>query len=259
MDRPVRRKTRTQSRAKPVDENGVSHHRITPCLALVLALGCEGVDGSTAAARGAVTYAAADDGFRITYATPPWEVSEETGTAIELTIGAALFGYVLPRSPPTHIFRMEYADAPDGVDALIDAADIDLDGVSLETGGELPEEGEIPDGEIPDEVEDELPSYLQGIDLANPGDVAFAELTYLLDEEDAQLEQPMRPFTTRTGVEGLVFQVILDPGVYVRTFYFDGPERSIRAAFASAFDLETSDIEWMVASIDVRAPEMEAP
>lgn len=200
---------------------------------------CEGVDGDSVAAEVEATWVSSDDVISVRYAAPPWEVVTETEDTLELQIVSMLFGVELDGAPPTHAFRIQYVDAPDELDDLIDAVE-SIDGLDVDPGT-LPED-------IPGEVEDTLPSYLQDIDLTAPREVALAELRHLVETQNAQLDEPLVALEGASQ-DAVSYQVVLDPGVYVRGFYFSSPDRAVRAMFASAFDLTTEDIEIMARSI----------
>ncbi len=206
-----------------------------------------------------MTYSSADGTFGLSYVTPPWVVQLETQEILELIIPTEVFGVALDGSPPTHGLRAGRVDQTPGVGDLSDAAPnedpLDIpDGFdfgsfptvgddSSSTGAMLPD---LPDG-VPDL--DEIPDYLLDVDLANPRDVAFAELNFLIDQKDADLDSELTAFLTGSGQEGMVFQVVMDPGVFIRSFYFVSSQAAVRVVFVSLFDLETRDLDLMAETI----------
>lgn len=237
-------------------------------LAVVLTVGCEGVDGDSLDL--VQEYVAADDGFRVSYAVPPWHVHESSASAIELRVDLEVFGYGIEGSPPSHVFRMEYVESPATLAELfdipvgetlefdpsqLDPSSFDTEG--LEDAGDwvdteafpetegLPDDFPLPEGVDPDDV----PEYLLDLDLGSPQDVALAEMRLLVDYQDAQLEEPLQRFETPAGDEGVVFQVIMNPGIFVRAYYLKTSGRAVRAVFASLFNLETEDVRRMAATL----------
>ena len=242
------------------------------CAAAVLGLalgaqGCFGVRADGIAVQRAYVSEAGTFGF--SYVAPPWIVASDNGTSVTLEIGAELFGVTFSDSPPTHILTAGPVDLTGGYEDLLE--DLDLAGLGT-TAGEIPDinlddylTGGIDDlttggldtggsdtGEIPDDVE--IPDYLLDVNLQNPRDVAFAELNYLLREQGASLESGVQGFRTRGGLEGVVYEVVMDPGVFVRSFYFPSSEVTVRMGFVSLFDLETADVDAMVRTVYTDLP-----
>jgi hypothetical protein len=185
---------------------------------------CEGAPGDDPASHGEVWWGAGDASFSVRYLSPPWQVVREEASELELEIPPEVFGVALEGSPATHVFRIGGAEQPAGLDELVG------------TGGEAPQDG--------------LPEHLRGLDLTSVGAVALAELDHLLDEEDAQLDRELEVFPTDSGQEGLVYQVIVAPGLFVRGFYFAASPTVVRAMFVSLFELRTADVDAMARSIE---------
>lgn len=191
-------------------------------LCLLAGLGaCEGAPGDDPAAHGELWWTAADASFSVRFLSPPWQVVRLEPKGLGLEIPPEVFGVAFEGSPATHVFRMGTVEAP-GLEELV--------------------------GDEP--VEDGLPDHLRGIDLGSPSAVALAELDHLLDEKDAQLDRELELFVTDRGQEGLVYQVIVAPGLFVRGFYFPGDSVVVRALFGSLFQLRTADVDAMARSIE---------
>jgi len=187
--------------------------------------------------------------FGVDYVAPPWELESETDDELRLRIRAEVFGVELDGSPPTHVLVLGVVDGPSGildllpVDAQPDVADT--------TGPALPDTT----GELPDAT-GELPDGWQDIDLDDPTDVALVELDHLVTEERADLVHELRPFTTDSGITAMEYEVVVPPGLFVRAFYLPSKDGTVRALFASLFDLVDGDIDRMAATLrtDVDAP-----
>lgn len=210
--------------------------------AITVASGCEGVDGSNPDAFGMRWWVSGSRTHAVQYVSPPWELSVEDGDELELLIPPEVFGASLEGSSSTHVFRLQPVDGP-AFDEAIRKEMVDSDD---------PESGEV-DPSAQDETGD-LPEYLLDVDLQRPAEVALAELDYLVAEHDAQLDTGPSAFVTDDGVRGWTYQVLVAPGLFVRSFYVPGPDVVVRGLFVSIFDLDTSDIDAMAASIVV-APE----
>jgi hypothetical protein len=50
------------------------------------------------------------------------------------------------------------------------------------------------------------------------------------------------------------YEVVIEPGLFVRGYYFDDGDRTIRAMFASLFTLTDGDVSKMAETIAVGAP-----
>ena len=218
---------------------------------LVAALGaCEGVDGDAPGAHGRVEWSAADGTIAVAYIDPPWVATTDAADELELRIPAEVFGVSLDGSPPTHVFRLSHVDALDGLDGVLQAASAASGagtdsgtgtGIGLDTDGGLGTDG-IPPAADP----------LAGIDLRDPREVALAELLDLVDRRKAQLDEELRVYTTANGLPGVVYQLVVDPGLFVRVYYFQSRTTAVRAAYVSLFQLDTSDIEAMTDTIETR-------
>jgi len=214
------------------------------------------------------SFVAQDGSFAFRYVTPPWAASRVEASSIELEIAAEAFGVAFSDSPPTHLFIAGTVDITGGFDEMLESAGIDpasLDTDGFDTDGfdtdgfdtdgfdtdgfdpgmwpDLPPGADGPDGET-----FELPDYLVDVDLDNPRDVAFAELAYLLDEQQARIVSGVSLFRTERGLQGVVYEVVMEPGVFVRSFYFPTKGRALRVGFVSLFDLETADVDLMMES-----------
>ena len=199
--------------------------RCASLLVLGVLVGCEGLPGDYPAAHGEIEYVSEGDTFSVRFLAPPWVLTREDPDAVEMEISNEVFGVPLEGSPPTHVFRMVHADAPEGLQGLVPRKD-------------------------PPPAGDKLPRHLRGIDLTYVPDVAFAELNHLIDTEDAQLDREIEVFVTDAGTQGLVFQVIVEPGLFIRGFYFEAAPTVVRAMFVSLFDLRTPDVDLMAGSIE---------
>ena len=223
---------------------------------LAAALGCD----AHPVGGGLVDYRSTDGTFSLSYVTPPWEVSSETEALLQLEIPAELFGVSIEGSPPTHALRAGHVDEVGGL------YDFDIEGLDGFLPEDLPEDweddipddwdGDIPDdvpedweGDLPDDLPDELPDYLRDVDLTEPRDVAFAEINFLVLENEAELDGDLSSFISADGTSGVVFQVVHAPGIFIRSFYFPSSTTTVRVVFASLFDLQTIDVDDMAATI----------
>lgn len=183
--------------------------------------------------------------FGVDYVAPPWEIESESATELRLRIEAEIFGASLEGSPPTHVLVLGAVDGPTGIlDLLPDDAQPDLPELP-DTTGELPDE--LPDttGDLPDE----LPDGWEDIDLDDPTEVALVELDRLVTAERADLVHELRPFVTASGIEAMEYQVVVPPGLFVRGFYLPSQAGTVRALFASLFDLVDSDLDAMASTL----------
>ena len=197
--------------------------RCVRLLCLLVGVGaCEGAAGDDPVAHGELWWSASDASFSVRFLSPPWQVARLEPAQLELEISPEVFGVALEGSPATHVFRLGTVEEPAGLEELV--------------GGEAAAQG--------------IPDHLDGIDLTDAGTVALAELDHLLDEEDAQLDRELEPFVTDRGQEGLVWQVIVAPGLFVRGFYFAGRSAVVRGIFVSLFQLRTADVDAMARSIE---------
>jgi hypothetical protein len=219
-----------------VDRPDVLPRPFLALVALVGAIGC----GPTSVVEGRMTWAGPR--FGIDYVAPPWEVESESADELRLRIGAEVFGVELEGSPPTHVLVFGAVDAPSSVlDLLPVDAQPDLGGT---TGFDLPDTtGELPDPTGP------LPDGWADVDLSEPSDVALVELDYLLGEQRADLVHELRPFETDSGAVAMEYGVIVPPGLFVRSFYLPEEGGTVRALFASLFDLNEDDIDRMASTI----------
>jgi hypothetical protein len=178
--------------------------------------------------------------FGIDFIAPPWEIESEDATELRLRIEAEIFGASLDGSPPTHVLVLGTVSGPTGILDLLPADAQPQDGVDLE----------IPDttGELPDTT-GELPDGWQDIDLDDPTEVALVELDHLVTAERADLVHELRPFTTASGIEAMEYEVVVPPGLFVRGFYMPSQAGTVRALFASLFDLVDSDLDVMASTL----------
>lgn len=200
-------------------------------------------------------YESHDSSFGLEYVTPPWEVEYEDEHHIQLYIAAEAFGVPFEDSAPSHFLYAARVDnaslyellkrvAPGADDALPEDLP-DIPDIPFDLPEDFPEELPDTDGDgIP-----MLPDYLDDVDLEDPREVAFADFSLLMDTQRAQVASEPQHFVNDRGQAGLVYEVILDPGVFVRTFYFRTNARALRVVFESTFDLETFDIDMMARRI----------
>ena len=233
--------------------------------AVLVGISCLGRSGD--ADEGPQQYRAYDRSFAISYVSPPWHVDEEGSDNVRLSIPAEVFGVALEGSPPTHVMIAGLSDLAASLEDLLQIGPEDIEdllgtsadwtsltgwtgwtgwtGVTGWTG--FPEDtGETGDG--PDWPE--IPDYLLNVDLRNPRDVAYAEMSFLIEEREARVVSAMQTFVTIGGQRGVVYEVALDPGVFVRTFYFRTSRTASRVVFISLFELQTGDIDLMAATIE---------
>jgi hypothetical protein len=194
--------------------------------------------------------------FGVDYVSPPWELESESDEQLRLRIRAEVFGVELDGSPPTHVLVLGVVDGPASIlDLLPEDARPELVDT---TGFELPDTtGELPDttGELPD-ASGELPDGWEDVDLDEPTDVALLELDHLVTRERADLVHELRPFTTDSGITAMEYEVVVPPGLFVRAFYLPSQGGTVRALYASLFDLTDGDIDRMASTLrtDVDAP-----
>jgi hypothetical protein len=201
-------------------------------VALALAAAC----GPTSVVEGRMAW----DGprFGVDFVTPPWEIETESADELRLRIRAEIFGTELDGSPPTHVLVLGEVDNPASILDLLpeDAQPDELDDAGLElpdTTGELPDDaGELPDG-------------WQDVDLDDPTEVALVELDHLVTAQRADLVHELRPFATSQSLTAMEYEVVVPPGLFVRAFYLPSAGGTVRAAFASLFDLGDDDIDRM--------------
>ncbi|TPV94144.1 MAG: hypothetical protein B7733_16880 [Myxococcales bacterium FL481] len=230
---------------------------------LLVGINCMGRSGDERA--GPSRYEAHDRTFSVEYVSPPWEVDSQSEDGVRLSIPAQVFGVALDGSPPTHVMIAGLADLASSLEEFLQVGEEDLEdvlGTSVDLTGwtGLPEwtswTGDIP-GLTGDDADSsvlppglpEIPDYLQDVNLRNPRDVAYAEMSYLIEQRGARVVSALQTFQTQHGQRGVVFEVALDPGVFVRSFYFRTTKAALRVVFISLFELESGDIDLMAASI----------
>ncbi len=210
----------------------------TSVLLLLAACACHAVPATSEGAYGQRRFVAEGGTYAVEYLTPPWEVRDESVERLELEVPPEVFGVPLEGTAPTHAFQIGHVDALGSIDGFVEDED----------AGDTEEafDGDV-DGP---EVEDAVPDYFSGLDLRDPYAVALAELTHLIDVEDAEIDREVSVFTTPRGVTAYDFQVQMSPGIFVRSFYVDARPTVVRAAFVSLFDLDTYDVDEMARSVD---------
>jgi hypothetical protein len=231
-------------------DDDVLHRSIVCAVALVGTIAC----GPTSYVGGRMAWTGPR--FGVDYVAPPWELESETEEELRLRIRAEVFGVELDGSPPTHVLVLGVVDGPSSIlDLLPEDARPEL---GETTGFELPDTtGELPDttGELPDTT-GQLPDGWQNVDVGDPTDVALFELDYLLTEQKADLVHELRSFATDSGITAMEYEVVVPPGLFVRAFYLPSRDGTVRAIFASLFDLAEGDTDRMAATLrtDVDAP-----
>ncbi|MGB1700912.1 MAG: hypothetical protein ACPHRO_13220, partial [Nannocystaceae bacterium] len=189
--------------------------RLTLLLSSLLLLGgCGAVKRDSYHTR--VLYTAEDESFSMVFISPPWEVATETSTSLRLEIAAEVFGASLDDAPPTHVMIAGAVDGAAGFDTIIEElgfGDIGPDTPTIPDISDFPGIPDIPD--LPGEEETGIPSYLLDVDLSNHRDVAFAELRYLTEELEGLVVNGLTTFVTEAGEDGVVFQVGIEPGIFV--------------------------------------------
>lgn len=226
--------------------------RSAPLLVVVAAAvsACEPVDY----VEGVVRWRSDDDVYAVQYVTPPWEVDVDDGTQLRLRIAAELLGVSVEGSPPTHVFTIGPVDPeqalidllPDGLAQVRDELDTDLD-ADFETTGDA-------DGGSSGESTSE-PSDLDrwmDIDLGSPQQVALLELDELMTREEAVLSRELAEGEGQGAPWS--YEVVIEPGLFIRGYYYDDGDRTIRAMFASLFTLTDGDVSTMAETIAVGAP-----
>ena len=228
--------------------------------ALIFFGGCFGQNGDDASRS--ESFAAPDGSFRIEYSVPPWKVAHRSSDSIRLHVDTEVFGFTIGESlPPTHILlaakvnlqeRLDDIIDPDDLKAILEDAGIDTEDVPDDFTGdtstldtETDEDTSIPEVD----PESRLPEYLQGVDLSDIRDVAVAELNFLVREQDAQIVDELQRFTTDAGLEGVVYQVVVDPGVFIRNVYLPTKDHALRVGALSVFDLNVVDVDIMMRSV----------
>ncbi|MEM6294963.1 MAG: hypothetical protein AAGA54_27070 [Myxococcota bacterium] len=210
-------------------------------LLLLAACACHAVPATSEGAYGQRRFVAEGGTYAIDYLTPPWEVRGESVAQLELEVPPEVFGVPLEGTAPTHAFQIGHVDALGSIDGFVDDEDDENDG---DTDDAFDSDFDAP------ELEDEVPDYFIGLDLRDPYAVALAELTHLIDAENAEIDREVSVFTTPTGATAYDFQVQMSPGIFVRSFYVDARPTVVRAAFVSLFDLDTYDVDEMARSVD---------
>jgi hypothetical protein len=237
-----------------------------------LAGGCFGVNGDEVNA--VATYTASDGSYRLDYVTPPWRVDKEEDSVLRLVVDAKVFGFSLGEElPPTHLFIATKVNLKDTLTELLDADVLksvaEANGIDTQNLPDLPDHLPdlpenlpdfltippdliLPDGDDGSGADDDdssaFPDYLVGVDLGSPADVATAELRFLLETEGNRLERGLTYFTTKNGQRALVYELTVDPGVFVRNFYLPTKTEALRLSFISLYDLENADIDRMAES-----------
>ena len=208
--------------------------------------GCGAVQRDTYHTR--VVYTAEDESFMMEFISPPWELIAESSTSVRLEIAAEIFGASIKDAPPTHVLIAGAVDGAAGFDSIIEELGFGDIGADLPDIPDIPDFPDLPDlPDLPGEEETGIPAYLLDVDLSNHRDVAFAELRYLTEELGGLVVNGLTPFITDSGEGGVVFQVGIEPGVFVRSFYFDrGQDAALRVGVASLFQLQTTDMDLMI-------------
>ena len=96
---------------------------------------------------------------------------------------------------------------------------------------------------------DQVPEYLIGVDVTDPGAVATAELNFLILDQGAGLTEPLQTFPTQHGQTALMHEVVIPPGVYLRSIYLPSRTNVVRFNFVSLFGMSSSDITWMAKTV----------
>ncbi|MBX7078854.1 MAG: hypothetical protein K1X88_06665 [Nannocystaceae bacterium] len=221
-------------------------------IVLAAATGCDAANY----VEGVTTWRSQDDAYGVTYVTPPWNVTQDDGLTLRLEIPAEIFGLQVSGSPPTHAFALGPATRdhtiadllPSTAQGLFGSTGLGLATDGLGTDG-LGTDGLGTDGLGTDATTADLPGLLD-VDLRSPKDVALAELDLLVTTQAAELVQELR----KTDAAGTPwrYDVVIPPGLYVRGLYYDGGERTIRAAFGSLFAPSDGDLDEMAATIELR-------
>lgn len=202
---------------------------LAPCWAV----GCELGGTSTPA----LEWPGPDDRWRVSFVDPPWQVVSAEDTLI-LEIEAEAFGVGFHGAPPTHVFWIGEVDTRQPLFELVGAR-----------GGASAMPPGVGDGDDPDAASLDLPEYLVDIELDRPGVVALAELDHVLDLEGARLHRELETFETDHGQLGFTWQAVVEPSLFLRGVYLPSSGSVVRAGVVSRFDLETTDIDWMLGSI----------
>jgi hypothetical protein len=209
-------------------------------LVLVAAAACEPIDYM----EGVAHWRSADGVYGVQYVAPPWELDVDDGAQLRLQVAAELLGVSLEGAPPTHVFTLGPVDPEQALtDLLPDGlAELDTDAVLDDSGSDSGDAGDESGGT------DDLDRW-EDIDLGSPQQVALVELDLLVTREHALLSQelgqgegPGAPWS---------YEVVIEPGLFVRGYYYDDGDRTIRAMFASLFTLTDGDVSAMAATITV--------
>ncbi|MEE9384230.1 MAG: hypothetical protein V3V08_12565 [Nannocystaceae bacterium] len=239
----------------------------TAALAQLVVLGCIGRNGDTRLAS--QTYRSDDRTFGLEYISPPWRLDSDGASAVQLSVPAEIFGVTLEGSPPSHVMIAGLADLAESLDQLLDLDNDALEeledligsttgwsGATAWTGWTSTSwpggTGSGDAGGLPDLPE--IPEYLIDVNLTNSRDVAFAEMSFLIEEKDARVASGLQKFVNNAGQAGVVYEVVLDPGVFVRSFYFRTSKTALKVVFISLFELETIDLDLMAATIYTDGP-----
>lgn len=209
---------------------------------------CEGVDGDEAGLLSRRTFVSSGGTFCVEWIAPPWEEVDVGARHLELRIRAEVFGASLDGSPPSHIFRMEHVEADRDIVDVLAGTDVELE--ELLDPGEG-HEGEIDEDPEAQDVDDDV--ALQGVNLRAPRQVALAELHRLLDTGRTELNRELQAHVTHDGGEAVAYELVAQPGFFVRAYYFPSSKETVRAVFVSLFELDGPDIEAMVQTIETDA------
>jgi hypothetical protein len=235
--------TRLKATCRGVEAEGVMP-RSAPSFVLVAAaaaLACE----PTEYVEGVVQWRSADGVYGVEYVAPPWELDVDDGVQLRLQVAAELLGVSLEGSPPTHVFTLGPVDPREAlIDLLPDGlAELDTDAVGS-TGEDLETTGADESTGEPSELD-----RWMDIDLGSPQQVALVELDTLMTRQDAVLSKELGEGEGEGAPWS--FEVVIEPGLFVRGYYFDDGDRTIRAMFASLFTLSDGDVSTMAETIVV--------
>lgn len=257
--------------------------------------GCFGQNGDEP--KLSADYKSADGAFRLVYSSPPWREVSVKDRSVGLQIDAELFGISLGDSvPPTHVLLATTVSLDEHLKDLIDPKDLakslkqfgidesqipdqkdwNLSGIdtsalsswthtlntdiSTETSTGTSNEGkknkkaklEQPKPKV------EIPEYLVNVDLKNPRDVAVAELNYLVKHQKARLVDGMQYFETDQGLRAVSYQLVIDPGIFVRNLYVPTKGNALRVGLMSMFKLTSDDFDRLLAAVFTDA-EVDSP
>lgn len=207
---------------------------------MLLLAGCGAVPADSAGAYGQQRWIAEDGSFGVEYLAPPWTpVDTDDPDRLELEVPPEFFGVSIDSESPSHVFQVGH------VDMLGELGEFASEDLEMDTDW-------VGDTEDLPGVEGQ--EVLDGVDLHDPYAVARAELDVLLEDHDAQLDYGLSTFGMPTGAQAVEFQILMDPGLYVRAFYIDARPTVVRATFVSLFDLDTDDVSTMARTIDTLDP-----